>query len=317
MSQTERIFYIFDRIGKCGSFKASEVYRRFEVDDRTVKRDIECIRNRLAVPLAWDSHRRAYVVEGGVGVPLMASMGEKLLVMAALFKGLARTQGVSPEVTELLADSLNNAMPPEYRAIIDKVVFTAPVVDFPPYGTMDLLAKALGQKCVLVFDCKEVNGDVSRKRVEPKRLINNGGRWYAVVYEADRDALSIFDLNRISNLRVEPVMQVHDVEDRIDEYIDSGYGLSMEPAKGDATIRIMGEAMAAVATRVWHRNQVVRHAVLPSGERCIEITVPVSSYEELLSKALSYGSLACPVAPPEFVSLYRAELERMSARSKG
>lgn len=317
MSQTERIFYIFDRIGKCGSFKASEVYRRFEVDDRTVKRDIEYIRNRLDVPLVWDPHRRAYVVEGGVGVPLMANMGEKLLVMAALFKGLARSQGVSPKVTGLLADSLSSAMPPEYRAISCKVVFNAPAADVPPYGTIDLFAKALGQKCVLVFDCKEANGCVSRRRVEPKRLINNGGRWCAVVYDVDRNALSIFDLNRISNLQVEPVMQVHDVEDRIDEYVDSGYGLCMGPAKGDATIRIMGEAMAAAATQVWHRNQVVRHVVLPSGERCVEITVPVSSYEELLSKALSYGSLACPVAPPEFVSLYRAELEKMAAQSKG
>lgn len=317
MSQTERIFYIFDRIGKCGSFKASEVYRRFEVDDRTVKRDIECIRNRLAVPLVWDPHRRAYVVEGGVGVPLMANMGEKLLVMAAMFKGLARAQGVSPEVTGLLADSLNNAMPPEYRVISGKVVFNAPAADVPPYGTIDLFAKALGQKCVLVFDCKGANGCVSRRRVEPKRLINSGGRWCAVVYDVDRNALSIFDLNRISNLQVEPVMQVHDVEDRIDEYVDSGYGLSMGSAKGDATVRIMGEAMNTAVTQVWHRNQVVRHVVLPSGERCIEITVPVSSYEELLSRTLSYGSLACPVAPPEFVSLYRAELERMAAQSKG
>lgn len=317
MSQTERIFYIFDRIGKCGSFKASEVYRRFEVDDRTVKRDIEYIRDRLSVPLVWDSHKRAYVVEGNARMPLMTNMAEKLLVMAALFKGLAQAQGVSPEVTGILADSLNNAMPPEYRVISDKVMFTAPAADLPPYDTMDLFAKALGQKRVLVFDYEGEKGHVSRRRVEPKRLINNGGRWCAVVYDVDRNALSIFHLNRITNLQIEPVMQVHDVEDRIDEYIDSEHGLFMGPDKGDATIRIMGEAMNTIATQVWHRNQVIRHAVLPSGERCIEITVPVSSYEELLSKALSYGSLACPVAPPEFISLYRAELEKMAARNKG
>lgn len=311
MSQTERIFFIFNKIGRDGSVKASDVYKHFEVGDRTVKRDIEYIRDRLDVPLEWNPAIHAYTVDDSSEIPHLANVNEKLLVATALFNGLARSQGMSPILQEILSDSISDGLPDQYRKIQDKVIFTAPVMDLPPYETIDIFARALSENCTIRFDYIDAKGQASQRCIEPKRLINTSGRWYTVAYDTDKNALRVFHLARIKNPVLESVAYVHDLEDQLESFIGSAYGMFKGTEVHDVTIRITGDAANSVQSQIWHKDQKIVVKTTASGTPCLDITVPVSSYEEILSKVLSFGSSAYPLAPEQFVQMYRDEVRRM------
>lgn len=60
MSQFERIAALDRALRERGSVTAAEIARRFEVDARTVRRDIEYMRDRLSAPIVWDKSAAAY-----------------------------------------------------------------------------------------------------------------------------------------------------------------------------------------------------------------------------------------------------------------
>ena len=59
MSNFERITAI-DRALRGGGVTAAEIARRYEVDHRTVKRDIEYLRDRLNAPIEWNPASKQY-----------------------------------------------------------------------------------------------------------------------------------------------------------------------------------------------------------------------------------------------------------------
>lgn len=57
-SAQARVLRIHERLGNEQQITAESVAREFEVSPRTIKRDIELMRDRLGVPIAWDAVSR-------------------------------------------------------------------------------------------------------------------------------------------------------------------------------------------------------------------------------------------------------------------
>ncbi len=111
MSQTERIFFIDRQIRRHGYVRSSDIADEFQVCDRQVKRDIEYLRDRLGAPLEYDRTRRGYVYTGRFEE--FQNADERMLVFNAVFRGLARTQGLMPMMSVLGVTSPFGAPQPQ------------------------------------------------------------------------------------------------------------------------------------------------------------------------------------------------------------
>jgi predicted DNA-binding transcriptional regulator YafY len=59
-SALDRIIRIHERLGNEQLVTATSLARECEVSNRTIKRDIECMRDRMGVPIAWDGTTHSY-----------------------------------------------------------------------------------------------------------------------------------------------------------------------------------------------------------------------------------------------------------------
>lgn len=312
MSQTERIFFIDRQIRRSGFVRTADVADTFEVCDRQVKRDIEYLRDRLYAPIVYDRQKHGYVYTEKFDE--FQNADERMLVFNAIFRGLARSQGLMPLMSDVVQRHIDLSLSREYRSLLDKIIFSTPVVDLPDYGVFGAFCSAMEKQVRLLMEYRNAKGEVSDREIEPLRLVSYSGRWYVVAWDLLRNGLRTFHLSRILAIHLTDIpIGNHCSDDELGHYLTSGFGIFMGGDTMDVSIRIFGDAVYTTRTQVWHKDQKISPVTTgPDGRPEMTITIPVANMSEILSKVLSFGASAIPVSPPEFVDRWRTQVKGMT-----
>ena len=82
-SALERVIRIHERLGNEHQITAESVAREFEVSPRTIKRDIEFMRDRIGAPIAWDPATHTYTYTAHCDLlPLLRIDADEALALA-------------------------------------------------------------------------------------------------------------------------------------------------------------------------------------------------------------------------------------------
>ncbi|WP_371480600.1 helix-turn-helix transcriptional regulator [Kitasatospora sp. NBC_00315] len=182
----------------------SELAERLEVSPRTIRRDIERLRD-LGYPVrATMGSVGGYRLVAGTAMPPLLLDDEEAVAIAvglraaaghavdgieeASVRALAKLVQVLPSRLRHRVSVLNDATVPLMRG-------DGPTVD---PEELTLLAAAITNRERLRFGYRAVDGAESRRLVEPHRLVATGSRWYLVAFDNDRDDWRIFRVDRIS-----------------------------------------------------------------------------------------------------------------------
>ena len=157
-----------------------------------------------------------------------------------------------------------------------------------------IVATAVLDRKQITFEYRARSTDErTRRTVSPQRLTHYRDNWYLDAWDADRDALRSFSVDRISAAKVleDAARDVPDEE--LDRHLASSYGIFSGTPKGWATIMFSAKAARWVADEHWHSQQQGRF--LADGR--YELKVPYSAGRELLMDVMHYGSDAEIVEP--------------------
>lgn len=313
MSQIERIVFINRTIEEDGGVKTGRIMGEFSLSRRQVLRDIDFMRDQLKAPIAYDPEKRWYGYTESF--TLFSNSNERMLVLNAIFRSLAQSQGLMGTLTEMISEGIDSGVEKSYRSLSDKIVFITPVQDWPDYEIFNKICAAMKSGERMTMHYKNAVGELSRRHIEPLRLINYSGRWYLVSYDLQHKELRTFHLSRIIELAqiVGDKMKVRYNDAELDAFIHSGYGIFMGDRVTYVTFRVYGWAINTLATQTWHVKQKQR-MVKEEGCDALEVTLPVANLQEILSALLFFGAQARPLDPPEFVALYKQSVEAMYNR---
>lgn len=175
----------------------AELARALEVTSRTLRRDVDKLRN-LGYPVHSSSGS-----EGGYQMGAGADMPPLLLdddEAVAVFVGLQQIAGVGEAPVRALA-KMEQILPARLarrvaalRAVVVTTGATDVVVDA---RTLTILAGACRDQESLRFRYSDHGGRVSARRVEPFRLVVTRGQWYLVGWDLDRGDWRTFRVDRI------------------------------------------------------------------------------------------------------------------------
>ncbi|KZB84275.1 helix-turn-helix transcriptional regulator [Amycolatopsis regifaucium] len=184
----------------------SELARRLEVSQRTIRRDIDRLRE-LGYPV--DASRGAdggYRLGAGAAMPPLLLDDEEAVAIAVGLRGAAgqAISGIGESSVRALA-KLEQVLPSRLRyrvgalgAATVPLPGTGPAVD-PEHLTV--FAGAIANTERTRFAYRTGDGTESRRHVEPHRLVSAGRRWYLLGYDLDRDDWRIFRADRIAEPR--------------------------------------------------------------------------------------------------------------------
>ncbi|TDD50523.1 helix-turn-helix transcriptional regulator [Saccharopolyspora elongata] len=182
---------------------------RLEVSERTVRRDVDRLRELGYPVVATKGPDGGYRLDAGAELPPLLFDDEQAIALTVALQ-IAATAGVGIE--EAAARALNTVrqvMPARLRRRIDTFQITAverhatappPQVDS---GVLMALSAAVHAREVLRFDYAPVSPSRMDKggaprRVQPHHLVTWGGRWYLVAWDLDRADWRTFRADRMT-----------------------------------------------------------------------------------------------------------------------
>jgi predicted DNA-binding transcriptional regulator YafY len=204
MSQTSsRLLELLSLLQGRRDWAGTELAERLEVSGRTIRRDIERLR-QLGYPVeSFTGPAGGYRLRAGSAMPPLLLDDDEATAIAV---GLRTAAGASvagieePAVRALV--KLEQVLPAHLRrrvGALGSATFTVPVggptVD-PQH--LSVIAAACRDSECLRFGYRSRDGTDSRRMVEPHSLVNHGRRWYLVAWDHRRDDWRTFRIDRVA-----------------------------------------------------------------------------------------------------------------------
>jgi predicted DNA-binding transcriptional regulator YafY len=182
-----------------------ELAQRLEVSERTLRRDVDRLRE-LGYPV--DANRGVaggYQLQAGAAMPPLLLDDEEAVAIAVGLRSAAAGSVAGFEETSVRAlAKVIQLLPPRLRRRIDALrLATTPVV-FGGGPTLDATAlTTIAMACRgeerLRFDYRAREAETSARHVEPHRLVSLGRRWYLVAWDLDRGDWRSFRVDRLTD----------------------------------------------------------------------------------------------------------------------
>ena len=178
---------------------------RLEVSPRTVRRDVDHLRELGYAIAAVRGPHGGYRLEAGADLPPLLFDDDQAVALAVALQ-LAPLSGVdiADGASRALA-TVRQVMPSRLRHRLDSITTTAVPGAPAPVATVDpsvlsVLSSAVRANEVVRFDHRRADGSTDQvpRRVEPHHVVARGGRWYLVGWDLDRADWRTFRLDRIT-----------------------------------------------------------------------------------------------------------------------
>lgn len=204
METAERLLKLLGLLEGRIDWTAEELSRRLEVTPRTIRRDIARLRD-LGYPVeAMSGPGGGYRLGSGGKLPPLLLDDEEALAVALGLRVSATTAVGGLEDSSLSAlAKLEHVLPARLRSrledISDATTSTlGPSRTEADHSVLALVAATIRRGERLRLGYIDGEGKVTRRHVEPVRLVHTGRRWYLVVFDLDRDDWRTFRLDRVS-----------------------------------------------------------------------------------------------------------------------
>ncbi len=206
---TGRALHLLSLLQTHRLWRATELAERLDVTERTVRRDVNRLRN-LGYPVdATAGVDGGYRLAVGAHLPPLVFDNDEAVAVALGLRAAAGAAVDGMEETSLRAlakieQLLPNRLRRRVSALHSSVVelqWAGPGAVVDP-GALSVLAAACRDQEDVRFDYRRRDGATSRRLVEPHQLVTADRRWYLVAYDLRRDGWRTFRLDRLSAARL-------------------------------------------------------------------------------------------------------------------
>ncbi|MBI2875129.1 MAG: transcriptional regulator [Firmicutes bacterium] len=296
---------------------AAQLAEQLEVTSRTVHRALDCLRDDLNAPIAWDSRKKGYYyVDQSYRLPFIElSEGDALGVFLAL-NLLPIYRGTPYEAPlRFLLDKLTNLLPSTVNMETQELCTALSLGVEVLRGetnlvslNLSLLSNAIAQRRSVGIKYHTMSRDeVTERIINPYHIHFVEGAWYVIGYCHLRAQYRTFAVDRIKECNI------------VDQPFDIPADFSIEEYLGDCFILERGEPREVciwfhanqarwIRERVWHQSQVLEE----NPDRSIILRLRVGGLGEIKRWVLGFGSGAKVLQPPELCQELKKELDSMS-----
>lgn len=188
-------------------WRGAELAERLDVTERTVRRDVERLRD-LGYPVdATTGTEGGYRLAAGAHLPPLVLDDDEAVAVAVGLRSAAGAAIEGIEDTSLRAMAkIEQLLPGRLKRQVSAL--NSSVVELRRSGDSDeridpdalsVLAAACRDLEEVRFDYRRRDGVDSRRLVEPHQLVTSGRRWYLVAWDLRREDWRTFRLDRLSD----------------------------------------------------------------------------------------------------------------------
>jgi predicted DNA-binding transcriptional regulator YafY len=310
----ERFAWFHDRI-KSGRYPNSrDLSEHFEVSQRTAKRHIEFMRDRLQVPMIYSgAHRGYFYDDASFELPLLPVTPEEVLAVLISRTLLSKTAG----------GVISNAMQRFGRKLLDQAagfgweperldeIFSAAGHGFSPApaAAFQAATRALLDRKLLAFTYTSPRDEIPVNRVtEPHHLQYYMGSWVLIARCRLRDEFRMFYLSRMSDWNMLPDAFTPLPKDAWQPHVNGAFGIFQGKQLTPVTLRFTPFRARWIRQQTWHPDQTRRD----TADGGIELSFPVADFREVKMMILQFGADVEVVSPAALRAEIADEIRKMT-----
>ncbi len=299
---------------------ASTLAREIEVVPKTIHRDIEFMRDRLQLPVAYDDRKYGYYYTEEVSAfPTLQITEGELVALLVAEKALQQYRGTTFEKPLLSAFRKVEASLPDTVSLNladwdQTISFRTSVEPLLNLEIFDALAKATNHRQQLNINYRKpgarpaaTSSSGEPRVIDPYHLANVNGEWFLFAYDHLRRAIRTFAPGRIQSLT--PTGKTFDRPPKfsVEKILHDSFGVVSGHGEHDVVIRFDPYAADYIREKRWHPSQQTKE--LADGG--LELRLKLSSLGEIQRWILGWGGSAVPIAPAELIASVRAAAQRL------
>jgi predicted DNA-binding transcriptional regulator YafY len=204
MTETSgRLLQLLSLLQARRDWPGAELAERLEVSGRTIRRDVERLRE-LGYPVdSLTGPAGGYRLRAGTAIPPLLLDDDEAIAIAVGLRTAARASVAGIEETSVRAlVKLEQVLPAPLRRRVQALgsAMIAPAADGPTVDPQHLtaIAAACRDSECLRFAYRSRDGADTRRDVEPHALVNFGRRWYLVAWDRGREDWRSFRVDRLA-----------------------------------------------------------------------------------------------------------------------
>jgi predicted DNA-binding transcriptional regulator YafY len=311
----ERMMSIHARL-KAGRFpNCRKIAEELEVSPKTIQRDIDFMRYRLALPIEYDPLRFGfYYSEAVTSFPTIdVSEGE----IAALFvaqKALAQYHGTPFErplksAFRKITDGLKDRVSFSWSEMEDAISFRSMGASVADLELFETVSQAVVRSVELTFDYRKLESSrFERRAVRPFHIASLENQWYLFAEDLARRQLRTFALPRMRNAQATSTRFRRPADFSISKVLRGSFGVFAGGKKHRVRLEFDAFAGRLVGERTWHESQRLRSK--SNGSVLLELEL--GGLEEIERWVLSWGSHVRVLEPKALVSKVAAEAQSIA-----
>lgn len=317
----ERMMFIHEQLRSGNYPNCTRLKRQLEVKaGRTILRDIEFMRDRLRLPIAYNDKVHGYYYTRPVDhFPGIALSESELFSILVAQKAIANYQG-TPFHRPLLS-AFNKLSAQLGKDAVLHLQGLGEVMDIRLAGpeVMDeenfqIVLRAVQQHRPLQFSYrKQAARTVEARRIHPYELVCIASRWYVIGHDTLRDAMRSFVLSRLTHAEILPGGFTRPADFKIEEYLSGSFGIFKGKDDYEVLIELDRWASDILRGRRWHPSQKVDE--LSDGQ--MRVFFHLDNLEEIEQWVLSWGAHATVLRPKALATRVAAAATAIVERYAG
>jgi predicted DNA-binding transcriptional regulator YafY len=182
-------------------WSGQELGDRLEVDVRTVRRDVDRLRELGYVIDASAGRGGGYRLSAGTATPPLLLDDDEAVAVAVALGAAAGNAANTDDVALRVLAKLDQLLPKRLRKRLSALpAVTVSLVS--PQSAVSLsvlaaIAAACRDQVLLRFSYRDMRGAATSRTVEPMRLVHTGRRWYLAAWDVGRADWRTFRIDRV------------------------------------------------------------------------------------------------------------------------
>ncbi len=300
--QVDRVCYIDQRL-RSGSYPNAEMMgARLGVTPRTILRDIEFMKKKRHMPIAFDPRRNGFYYTKPVEALTPPQLSEEgILAILMAYKALAQYRAAPFE--KPLDEAFRQLVSQFDNRELDAIMSLGEAVSFRPFAPehtdpelLATLKEALAARRELRF-CYRNAGQtrVIPRCIQPYHLFCFDQRWYLIGFDVHQRAMRTYAASRITKPRLQTRSFVWPSGFNPDDYFQGTLGVM----KGDTSVlhEVVIELDSFGTDLIGGRRLHPSQELTPLGGNRSRLTLRLSSLDELEREILSWGTHATVIGP--------------------
>jgi predicted DNA-binding transcriptional regulator YafY len=310
----ERMMQIHQAIQSGDYPTGTTLANQLEVSIKSIHRDLEFMRDRLQLPLAYDEIRHGWhYTEDVASFPTLQITEGELFALLVAEKALQQYRGTHFErplvsAFKKMAASLPDTISLNLAEWEQTISFRTSAEPLLNLQVFDTLAKATTQHQQLRIRYRKPGGKPPEERlIDPYHLANINGEWYLFAYDHLRKDLRTFVPSRIQSLESTGKKFERPARFSLENRLRNSFSVHSGDGEYLVVVRFTAQVADFIREKKWHPSQFMKE--LPQG--AVELRLTLSSLNEVERWILAWGGEATVVEPKELKARIRQAAERL------